>query len=108
MTDQASAVRPLRLLVVDDHEVVRQGLVSLLFKLTDLRLHFTLVDALYLVMRMHFDPECIAQRRQQVFFIHLGVAVHGFVIDTGRDFAQLRHGLPLEFLKRMCHVQPPS
>ena len=29
MTDQAER-RPLRLLVVDDHEVVRQGLVSLL------------------------------------------------------------------------------
>ena len=30
MTVQDSPARPLRLLVVDDHEVVRQGLVSLL------------------------------------------------------------------------------
>ena len=38
MTDQLDA-RPLRLLVVDDHEVVRQGLVSLL----DRREHFQVV-----------------------------------------------------------------
>ncbi|MGD0019411.1 MAG: response regulator transcription factor [Candidatus Limnocylindrales bacterium] len=38
MTDQIDA-RPLRLLVVDDHEVVRQGLVSLL----DRREHFQVV-----------------------------------------------------------------
>jgi DNA-binding NarL/FixJ family response regulator len=30
MTDDPGAVRPLRLLVVDDHEVVRQGLVAML------------------------------------------------------------------------------
>ena len=30
MTDAEAQARPLRLLVVDDHEVVRQGLVALL------------------------------------------------------------------------------
>jgi DNA-binding NarL/FixJ family response regulator len=59
MTDQTDA-RPLRLLVVDDHEVVRQGLVSLLER----REHFQVVAeagtaAEALEMARKFEPDLI-------------------------------------------------
>ncbi len=59
MTDQTEA-RPLRLLVVDDHEVVRQGLVSLLER----REHFQVVAeagtaAEALEMARKFEPDLI-------------------------------------------------
>ena len=53
MTDQIDA-RPLRLLVVDDHEVVRQGLVSLL----DRREHFQVV-AEAVEMARKFEPDLV-------------------------------------------------
>jgi Response regulator containing a CheY-like receiver domain and an HTH DNA-binding domain len=59
MTDQIDA-RPLRLLVVDDHEVVRQGLVSLL----DRREHFQVVAeagtaAEAVEMARKFEPDLV-------------------------------------------------
>jgi two-component system response regulator DevR len=59
MTDQIEA-RPLRLLVVDDHEVVRQGLVSLL----DRREHFQVVAeagtaAEAVEMARKFEPDLV-------------------------------------------------
>ena len=59
MTDQTDA-RPLRLLVVDDHEVVRQGLVSLL----DRREHFQVVAeagtaAEAVEMARKFEPDLV-------------------------------------------------
>ena len=59
MTDQIEA-RPLRLLVVDDHEVVRQGLVSLL----DRREHFQVVAeagtaAEAVEMTRKFEPDLV-------------------------------------------------
>jgi DNA-binding NarL/FixJ family response regulator len=59
MTDQTEA-RPLRLLVVDDHEVVRQGLVSLLER----REHFQVVAeagtaAEAVEMARKFEPDII-------------------------------------------------
>jgi len=59
MTDQLDA-RPLRLLVVDDHEVVRQGLVSLL----DRREHFQVVAeagtaAEAVEMARKFEPDLV-------------------------------------------------
>ena len=59
MTDQNEA-RPLRLLVVDDHEVVRQGLVSLL----DRREHFQVVAeagtaAEAVEMARKFEPDLV-------------------------------------------------
>jgi two-component system response regulator DevR len=59
MTDQTEA-RPLRLLVVDDHEVVRQGLVSLL----DRREHFQVVAeagtaAEAVEMTRKFEPDLV-------------------------------------------------
>jgi DNA-binding NarL/FixJ family response regulator len=59
MTDQIEA-RPLRLLVVDDHEVVRQGLVSLL----DRREHFQVVAeagtaAEAIEMARKFEPDLV-------------------------------------------------
>jgi len=59
MTDQMEA-RPLRLLVVDDHEVVRQGLVSLL----DRREHFQVVAeagtaAEAVEMARKFEPDLV-------------------------------------------------
>jgi two-component system response regulator DevR len=59
MTDQTEA-RPLRLLVVDDHEVVRQGLVSLLER----REHFQVVAeagtaAEAVEMARKFEPDLI-------------------------------------------------
>jgi DNA-binding NarL/FixJ family response regulator len=59
MTDQLEA-RPLRLLVVDDHEVVRQGLVSLL----DRREHFQVVAeagtaAEAVEMARKFEPDLV-------------------------------------------------
>src|SRR4029453_13798212 len=88
--------------------VIRERLVSLLFQIPDLGLQLGLVNSFYLVVRMHIDPESLAQGRQQVFFIHLGMALQGFVIDARCDLAQLCHRLPLEFLKRMCHLWLPS
>ena len=81
--------------------MIRERLVALFFQFPDLSLDFSLVDALDLMVRMHIDPESLAQGRQKVFFIHLGMALQGFVIDARRDLAHLRHGLPFEFLKRM-------
>jgi two-component system response regulator DevR len=59
MTDQSEA-RPLRLLVVDDHEVVRQGLVSLLER----REHFQVVAeagtaAEAVEMTRKFEPDLV-------------------------------------------------
>ena len=59
MTDQTDA-RPLRLLVVDDHEVVRQGLVSLLER----REHFQVVAeagtaAEAVEMARKFEPDLV-------------------------------------------------
>jgi two-component system response regulator DevR len=59
MTDQTEA-RPLRLLVVDDHEVVRQGLVSLLER----REHFQVVAeagtaAEAVEMARKFEPDLV-------------------------------------------------
>jgi DNA-binding NarL/FixJ family response regulator len=59
MTDQVEA-RPLRLLVVDDHEVVRQGLVSLLER----REHFQVVAeagtaAEAVEMARKFEPDLV-------------------------------------------------
>jgi two-component system response regulator DevR len=59
MTDQTDA-RPLRLLVVDDHEVVRQGLVSLLER----REHFQVVAeagtaAEAVEMTRKFEPDLV-------------------------------------------------
>ncbi|MGA2513379.1 MAG: response regulator transcription factor [Candidatus Limnocylindrales bacterium] len=59
MTDQTEA-RPLRLLVVDDHEVVRQGLVSLLER----REHFQVVAeagtaAEAVEMTRKFEPDLV-------------------------------------------------
>jgi two-component system response regulator DevR len=59
MTDQSDA-RPLRLLVVDDHEVVRQGLVSLLER----REHFQVVAeagtaAEAVEMARKFEPDLV-------------------------------------------------
>ncbi len=59
MTDQIEA-RPLRLLVVDDHEVVRQGLVSLLER----REHFQVVAeagtaAEAIEMARKFEPDLV-------------------------------------------------
>ena len=59
MTDQIEA-RPLRLLVVDDHELVRQGLVSLL----DRREHFQVVAeagtaAEAVEMARKFEPDLV-------------------------------------------------
>jgi two-component system response regulator DevR len=59
MTDQIEA-RPLRLLVVDDHEVVRQGLVSLLER----REHFQVVAeagtaAEAVEMARKFEPDLV-------------------------------------------------
>jgi two-component system response regulator DevR len=59
MTDQIEA-RPLRLLVVDDHEVVRQGLVALL----DRREHFQVVAeagtaAEAVEMARKFEPDLV-------------------------------------------------
>jgi len=59
MTDQTEG-RPLRLLVVDDHEVVRQGLVSLL----DRREHFQVVAeagtaAEAVEMTRKFEPDLV-------------------------------------------------
>jgi DNA-binding NarL/FixJ family response regulator len=59
MTDQIEA-RPLRLLVVDDHEVVRQGLVSLLER----REHFQVVAeagtaAEAVEMAREFEPDLV-------------------------------------------------
>jgi two-component system response regulator DevR len=59
MTDQTEA-RPLRLLVVDDHEVVRQGLVSLLER----REHFQVVAeagtaAEAVEMTRRFEPDLV-------------------------------------------------
>jgi DNA-binding NarL/FixJ family response regulator len=59
MTDQTE-VRPLRLLVVDDHEVVRQGLVSLLER----REHFQVVAeagtaAEAVEMTRKFEPDLV-------------------------------------------------
>ena len=58
--DEAPEARPLRLLVVDDHEVVRQGLVSLL----DRREHFQVVAeagtaAEAVEMTRKFEPDLV-------------------------------------------------
>src|SRR4029453_8278811 len=84
--------------------VSRQSLVALLFQFLDLHLHFLLVDALDLVMGVHFDPESLTQGGQQVLLVHLTMALHGFVLDARGDLTQLCDGLPFQFLKRMCHV----
>src|SRR3954466_1199484 len=79
--------------------------VPLLLPLADLRLHRGLVDALHLVVNVHVDVERLADRLEQVVLVHLRRALHRFVLDAGRDLAQLGNGLLLQLgigVRRVC------
>src|SRR5215472_10686539 len=80
-----------------------ERLVALFLPLVDLRLGRPLVDALHLVVHVHVDVEGLAQRREQVVLVELGVALHRVVLNAGRNFAQLGERLGLQLRVGMRH-----
>jgi hypothetical protein len=86
------------------------GVVSFLFELFDFHLDGGLVDADDVMVLMHIEVECLADSHQKVILVHLGVALHGFVIDAFGDVSKLGYGLLFEFFIAVSHVSefPPS
>src|SRR5882672_6466876 len=82
---------------------VVERVVALLLPLVDLHLGRGLVDALHFVVHVHVDVERLAQRREQVVLVELGVALYRFVLDPGRDLAQLGERLGLQLGIGMRH-----
>src|SRR5581483_6083514 len=61
------------------------------------------------VMLARVDPERRAERRQQVLFIELRIALHRvLVLDALRDVAQFLNRLALQLLIRVGHRRPPK
>jgi hypothetical protein len=83
--------------------VGRDGLVALLLQLPDLRFDGGFIDASGFVVRVHVDAESFAERHEQVVFVQLGVALQRLMLNASGDLAQLRHGLPFEFLICVGH-----
>jgi hypothetical protein len=81
--------------------------VPLSFELLDLRLYLGLVQTDDLMVLVHIDVERFADRRDQVFLVQLGVALNSFVIDRGRDLADLSQRHVFELFKRVCHSFAP-
>src|SRR5204863_4173396 len=81
-----------------------ERLVALFLPLADLGLDRGLVDALHLVVHVHVDVERLADRREQMVLVQLRVALHGFVLDAGRDLAQLGEGFFLKLGKAVRHA----
>ena len=58
-----------------------------------------------LVVFEHVDAECVADGRQEMILVHLGVALDGFMLYAGRDLPQLGHFLVLEIIVCVFHGQ---
>src|SRR2546430_8037204 len=76
-----------------------ERLVALFLPLADLGLDRGLVDALDLVVHVHVDVECLAERSEQMVLVQLRVAFDRLVLDSGGDLAQLGERLALQLRK---------
>src|SRR5438105_12039324 len=81
-----------------------ERLVALFLPLADLGLDRGLVDALDLVVHVHVDVECLAERSEQMVLVQLRVAFDRLVLDSGGDLAQLGERLALQLRKSVGHV----
>src|SRR5207248_4290922 len=81
-----------------------ERLVALFLPLADLGLDRGLVDALDLVVHVHVDVECLAERSEQMVLVQLRVALDRLVLDSGRDLAQLGERLALQRRKSVGQV----
>jgi hypothetical protein len=89
--------------------VVSLGLVGRGLDLAHLALDRRLLCDDRRMMLVTLDTERFAQRRQQMVFVHLRVALHRFVLDVFRQLAQFSDGLLLELFIRVRHAtsRPP-
>jgi len=83
--------------------VSRQGGVTLLLQVIDLGLEFRLVDADHMMLPVRLNVESLAERRQEVLFVQLSVALQRLVFDARRDLTKLGHSFMPEFFKRVSH-----
>src|SRR5258708_30597903 len=76
---------------------------ALLLQFLDTRLDRRLVDAHYLMMRVHLDIQGLANRHDQMLFVELGISLHGFVLDVFGDLTQLSESFVLKFVMCVGH-----
>jgi hypothetical protein len=86
----------------------RKYAVPLFFQLFDLAFYFCFVNAVSDVVDAVVDAERFAESDEQVFFIKLRISFDRFVLGPLGDFPQLRDGLFLQFLVRICHKKNAS
>ena len=83
-----------------------QRCIALLLEFFDARFDRRLVYADHIVMLVHVDIERPANRHHQMFFIQLGVALDGIVLDVFGDVAEFRECLVFQFMVCISHLLP--
>src|SRR5262249_16113962 len=58
-------------------------------------------------MRVHLDPQRLAQRGKQVFLVHLGITLHCIVLLVLGDVPELSDGLAFQLFICMSHAISP-
>jgi hypothetical protein len=79
------------------------GRVAFLFERFDAGFDFGLVDADRSMMLVQIDMKRAADSDEQMFFVHLGVALHCVVFDAFGYVAKLGYGLLFEFFISVSH-----
>jgi hypothetical protein len=75
---------------------------TLRFQLANASLDIRLIDADHIMMFV-LNAKSFSERPDQVLFVHLRVALDGFVIASFRDFAQIGKRLVFQFFDCVCH-----
>jgi hypothetical protein len=75
--------------------VTLERLVAFALEFLDLSFDLRFIEPYYVVVFMHLNPQHLAERRDEMVFVHDTVTFERLVIDSLSDFAKLRYGFSL-------------